>query len=379
MKRIFYLLAFTVLISACRSSRDYLERSNEDAALQDAVKRLKKDPNDDKALEAVPVLYPSIQKTHLARIQSYKTSPDINRWDKIISEYLRLQEAYDAIIGTTAAFKLVTPVSYAAELIEAREKAAEDHYQHGLSFLKKDGRDNAQKAYNAFVKSDSYVTGYKDASARAKEAYTKATVKVVVNPVQDNSFFSVGSWGNYGMGYTNEYFQYNLVRELEYSSDRYAAKFYTDDDARQLRIIPDWTIDLRLRNLDIPYPSTSTYRRNASAQVEIGRDTANRPVYKTVYATVNITRMFFTARADMEVLIREAGTGRNIYSTVHRDDFRWQEERATYSGDSRALSENDWQLIHNNYNQPRKEDILQELYRDLYPQVLSSVRYAVRW
>ncbi len=379
MKRILYMLAVIILVSACRSSKNYLERSNEDAALQDAVKRLKKDPNDEKALEAVPVLYENIQKSHLARIQSYRNSPDLNKWSKIISDYTDLQEAYNAIINNNAAFRLINPVSYAAELLQARQDAAEDHYQSGLSYLNKKGRDNAQKAFKAFQKSEDFVSGYKDTKAKQQEAVANAMVNVVINPVQDNSFFSSGSWGNYGTGYANEYFQYNLVRELEYSEDRYAARFYTDDDVRRLRIVPDWVIDLRLRNLDIPYPSTSTYRRNASAQVEIGRDTANNPVYRTVTATVNVTRMYFTARADMEVQVRETGSGKNIYNTTHSDDFRWQQERATYSGDSRALSEADWQLIHNNYNQPRKEDILQELYRELYPKVLSSVRYAVRW
>ena len=64
------------------------------------------------------------------------------------------------------------------------------------------------------------------------------------------------------------------------------------------------------------------------------------------------------------------------------EDYRWQEEYADYTGDSRALSASDWQLVNNNNrmnNQPNKEEVLTELYRRIYPQVKSSITYAVDW
>src|SRR5207237_786362 len=85
------------------------------------------------------------------------------------------------------------------------------------------------------------------------------------------------------------------------------------------------------------YPSQNTYRRNASAQVEVGRDTAGHPQYQTVYATVNVTRSSFTARADMDINIAEVSTGKNISYRNVRDDYRWEEETPNYSGDSRPL------------------------------------------
>jgi hypothetical protein len=134
--------------------------------------------------------------------------------------------------------------------------------------------------------------------------------------------------------------------------------------------------------MDIPQPMRNTYQRNSSKQIETGRDTSGRIQYRTVYATVNITRMSFNARADMEVTIRDAISGRNISYNTYRDDYRWEQESATYSGDSRALSSYDWNIINNNdsyYNTPRKEDILNELYRKIYPQVFNNITYAVDW
>ena len=163
-------------------------------------------------------------------------------------------------------------------------------------------------------------------------------------------------------------------------NSRYPARFYTEWQARRDNIKPDWVVDLRLRNLDIPYPTSYNYRRNASAQVQVGTDTSGRPLYNTVYATVNITRLSFIARADMEVNIKDLTTGRNINNNSYREDYRWEEERGTYTGDSRALSTRDWDLVNNyGYNTPSKEQVLNELYRKIYPQVKNNITYAVDW
>lgn len=381
MKRLIYVCSLVFILGACSTNKNYLERSDEDKALQDAVKKLNKNPADEKALAAVPVLYANIQQNHLAKIKSYSSSRDAARWDKIIREYNDLQEAYDAVIKSANAFKIVNPQSYSTQLLETKQAAAEEYYQTALGSLEKPGRDNAKKAYAAFKKSDKYVPGYKDAIAKMNEAFENAVVDVIINPVQDNSFFFNSGWGNSGYNYSNEYFQQTLVRELGNNSKRYAARFYTDWEARRNNIKPDWVVDLRLRNMDIPQPMRNTYRRNASKQIEIGRDTSGNIQYSTVYATINITKMSFTARADMEVTIKDVITGKNISYNSYRDDYRWEQETANYSGDSRALSSYDWDIINNNgyYNTPQKEDVLNELYRKIYPQVLNNISYAVDW
>ena len=381
MKILLFACLLSTVMASCSSSKSYLERSDEDKALQDAVKKLNKNGGDEKALAAVPVLYANILQKHLTKINAYNTSKDAARWDKIISEYRDLQEAYDAVITSPNAYKIVNPQSFSSKLLETKQSAAEEYYQEASIYLEKPGRDNARKAYTAFKKSDKYLNGYRDATAKMNEAFENAMVDVIINPVQDNSFFFNSGWGNSGYNYSNEYFQQTLVRELGNNNNRYAARFYTDWEARRDNIKPDWVVDLRLRNMDIPQPFRNTYQRNASKQIEVGRDTSGNVQYRTVYATINITKMSFTARADMEVTIRDLATGKNISYNSYRDDYRWEQESANYTGDNRALSSYDWDIINNNnyYNTPRKEEILNELYRKIYPQVKNNISYAVDW
>jgi hypothetical protein len=385
MKRILPVLLLSVILGACGSSKSYLERTDEDKALQDAVKKLNKNASDDEARTAVPILYKSILKTHLGRIKSYESGADISRWDQVIGEYNDLQAAYNTIVNSSPAFKLVTPENYSTQLLEVKEKAAEAYYIAADNYLQKPAREDAKKAYSYFKRTERYIPSYKDAREKMNQAYENAIVDVVINPVQDNSFFFNSGWGSSGYDYSNEYFQRTLVRELAYDNNsnnrNYAARFYADWEARRENIQPDWIVDLRLRNMDLPRPTSNTYRQSRSANVQSGTDTSGKPIYQKVYANLNVTRMSFTARAEMEVMIRDIASSRTISNRSFREDYRWQQETATYSGDSRALTPQDWQMINTNNSTyaPRREEVLNELYRKIYPQVLNNIKYTVEF
>ena len=112
MKYIFYTLISLFVLSSCKTSKNYLERSDNDNTVVDAVKTLKKHSNDSNALNALPVLYTLAHQRNLRKIEGYKNSQELSRWDKIIDGYSTLQKMYDAINEVEAASRLVTPVNY---------------------------------------------------------------------------------------------------------------------------------------------------------------------------------------------------------------------------------------------------------------------------
>ncbi len=380
MKRIFLILTVIGCFStSCGSKKGYLDRNDADKSLQEAVKKLNKNGDDQDAKDAIPVLYKNIKTKHLDNINAYGYTQQLNKWDKIIDDYEYLQATYDAIINSPAAFRLVTPESYSTQLVLVKDSAAEAYYALGNNYIDKTGRDNAKQAYLNFKKATKYVAGYKDANDKMQQAYQNAMVNVVINPVQENTYFSQPGWSGFGRNYSNEYFQQNLLRDLSYSN-RYAAKFFNQREARALDVKADWIVDFRLRNLDVPPPVNSYSQRSVSKQIQIGTDTAGRPVYKTVNANINTTRENFTARADMEMSVTEWSSRKSIAFQTYTEYYKWQQETATFSGDQRALSTNDWNIINNtNNNIPNKEQILTELYRKIYPRVLVGIRNAVDW
>ena len=160
--RFLYLLSAIVLFASCKTSKNFLERVDEDRTLYDVVKQLNKKATDTNAIKALPIVYEQAQNRHLSKVNTYTRSKDISRWDKIFASYTELQKMYDAITNSSVASSLVTPFSYQQQLYDTKDAAAEDYYQQGLVLLDRRNREDTKLAYSYFKKSDKWIPGYKD-------------------------------------------------------------------------------------------------------------------------------------------------------------------------------------------------------------------------
>jgi PBP1b-binding outer membrane lipoprotein LpoB len=381
-KYIYIFLAVIGFLFASCSSNKSIPKTSEDKALLSIIKKLDKDPSNSELQKRISSLYNEAAKSHLDKIEVYNTLTEPDRWVKIVKQFEALKKLSEVIANSATAAKLINASSYISELQTAKQNGAEAFYAIGMADVNNTDKQSARNAYYAFKKTDEFVPGYKDVKEQIKTAYQNSIVRVVVNPVRDNTYFynSMG-WNNYGNNYNNDYFQRSLVRDLggNYNNNSLGV-FYTDWDARRENIRPDWEVDLTWMYLDIPQPMSNQYSRNVSRQIEVSRDTSGKVQYQTVTATLYVTRKYFTASGDMEMRITDVNTGRNITTQRYNDQFNWQEEYATYTGDSRALSGNEYALLtNNNYQIPRKEDILAQLSQRIYPQVKNRIATVVNW
>ncbi|HMP93038.1 MAG TPA: hypothetical protein PKD90_09230, partial [Phnomibacter sp.] len=95
-------------------------------------------------------------------------------------------------------------------------------------------------------------------------------------------------------------------------------------------------------------------------------------------ATVFVTRRYINANASLECRIYDVPTRRDILYDRFPGRYNWVQETATYTGDQRALTQADWQLINNRFNQyPPCEEIAQQMIRDCYNQLLSRIQQGV--
>jgi len=368
------------LLASCGSSQKFRASVSEDKPLFAAINELNKRPSNAKAQKDLQDFYSSSVSRHEDAITSYRSSNDDKRWDRIINELNALQNIYTSITSTAGISLLIRPKNYFQELQTAKEEAAADFYNEGNAFLEKETRENSLMAYKAFKKTDHYVKGYREVETLLKESYERSVVNVVINPIEDNNiFFSGGNRWNNGQGYRSEDYQQALVRDLGgRNGNSNAVRFFTDRDAYRDRIDADWVVDVNWRDMDPIRSSPNQFNRQASKNVQIGSDTSGKPVYKTVYATVYITQRSFTVRGDLDYRIVDVQTKNNIDYGVIREDVNWTESHASYSGDSRALSQEDWYMINNrnDNNNPSKEDILNSLMRKMYPDLRRRIQQA---
>ena len=382
MKYYFYLLLSTAIWTGCVSSKDSKTASSEEKVLRNALKMLDQDPTNNELKKTVTTLYNSESKSHLDKIAALNNSAEISKWDKIIKEYQTLHNLSEIVIGYAEGSRLLKPALYVTELQTTRERAAESYYDLGDKYLKDGDKESARKAYFSFRKSIEYQPGYKDVKLKMNTAFNNGIINVVINPVEDNMFYYGGpGFANSGNSYSNDYFQRSLVRDLggNYSKIN-GALFYTDWDARRQNIQPDWIVELRWADINIPPPIVAHDTRTISSQIESGHDTAGHTLYQRIQAILYIERSNFTASGDMEVKVTDMNTRRTVADNRYSGQYSWQEESATYTGDSRALGSSYNHILNNkNYRVPTQQDILAQLYQRVYQQVKNRLYTLARW
>lgn len=368
------LFSLVVLVS-CGTAGRLSGSSKEDKDLFKAITAIQK-RNHAEARKDLPALYQESVQRHEDKIASYKNSNDPARWQYIINELEALQKIYSAINTSPEAARLVSARDYAADIHEARESGAEELYTQGIQYLEADSRQDARKAYEAFQAVNRIYPNYRNTSRLLGEAREKGTLDVVINPVQSRGYI-YGNWG-----YRADNFQRELVRNLggSFGNVTSGARFYTDWEARSQNVSPDWLVDLTWENVYISHPRTRTYTRTVSKEIENGKDSTGKPIYKTVSATLHITQRTMSARADMEYRISDLASHKDVEWSRIPAYLDLNIEFATYRGDSRALSSYDWALVNNRrYGYTDESEIIDALYARVYPDLRNRIEARTRW
>ena len=93
MKRIVpVIFILTILLSGCGSSKKQLQKGNYDAAIQKAVKNLRKDPNDAKQINILSQAYKVSNDQDNERVRFLKMEGKPNNWDEIYLVYKALND-----------------------------------------------------------------------------------------------------------------------------------------------------------------------------------------------------------------------------------------------------------------------------------------------
>lgn len=366
-----------VLLSAC-GTRKFQASFTEDKPLYAAVNELVKHPNNIKAQNDLKELYALSVQRHEQAVAVYRNSSDERRWDKMLYELNALQEMYTHAQSVPALLKLIQPNNYLQQLQDIREEAAAWYYQQGTGLMAANDRAQSLQANEAFRKANYYVNGYKDTKQLIEQSYEQSVVNVIVNRIDDDNLF-FNTWGNTGIRYRPEDYQESLVRELGgRNANIVPARFYTDRDANRENINPDWIVDVRWRNVDANGSVPYKYNRTVSRDIQIGKDTAGKPVYKTVYATLHITRRTFTVNGALDYRVNDVVNNKSVDQGLISDNLSWDDSYATYTSDSRALDNNDWLLVRNRNNNfgPSKEEVLNTLMKRMYPDLRRRLEQA---
>ena len=102
MKKIIpFFFILTILFSGCGSSKKQLSKGNYDAAIDKAVKELRRDPDDEKQIEILTESYRVANELDNERIRYLKMEGRPDSWDEIYQIYQALNDRQSLVRTVT--------------------------------------------------------------------------------------------------------------------------------------------------------------------------------------------------------------------------------------------------------------------------------------
>jgi len=164
-----------LILSGCSSSRKQLEKGNYEAALDKAVKQLRKDSRDTKQISILDKAFRTLNEQDNERIRYLKMEEKPANWDEIYQINKRMSDR-QAYVRTVTPLELngrtreYPYVDYMPEMVAAKRKSADFYYAHGNELMKNKLKESYRQAYYEFVRAKEYVGNYEGIDNKIDDA-----------------------------------------------------------------------------------------------------------------------------------------------------------------------------------------------------------------
>lgn len=350
-----------VLLMACASSEKYLQKGQYEKAIDKSVKKLRKDPGNEKELYVLKEAYGKATDFDLDRIQFLEKEGRESNYVEMYDLYVRLDNRQNKLKTLpSSVLREFTLVDYDDQLIASKEQAAEVSYAQGVDYLEKGGRVNARRAYREFETVKSIYSTYKDVDAKLSQARYEGTNQVLfviennsesVLPTRfDEELRKIGladlndTWIQYSVyedeGVNYDYLVVLNIRNILVSPEQITKEQYTE--SKEIQDGTKYVLD----------------ERGNVKKDSLGND-IREPNFITIEAEITETRQY-----------KEGIVGGSIeYVNVDTDQLEKREDisvtgsfehfSGSFSGDERALSKESKEIIGvNTLPFPSNESIL---------------------
>jgi hypothetical protein len=345
-------LVTTSILVSCKTASKMYQKGNYDEAVQLAVKKLQKKPGDAATQKILQDAYQYAVNDHENEIQADNQSNNDLKYEWIYNEYISLQRLYDAIYKSPELFKVVQPTDYSSLVISYAEKAGNAHYERGVQWMSNNDKKSFQSAYHEFQAALSYIPDDINIQQKSDEAYNAAIIHVAVLTPETGGY----QFSNYS--YTGD-FENNLLRTLQANSGNQFVKFQSYWQMRNLNIEPDQVVEFHVSNLDPghinDYRTTKEFTKDVITKEIIYKPDSVIREYSKVKARFTTIKRTLNADAGLTIIIRDAN-GNRIWNDNVNSDYCWSTVSYSYTGDERALSDENKKMAGLREERPPHED-----------------------
>lgn len=357
------LLPFVLMagfLAGCVSGKKAFEQGNYAQAVLDAVERLRESPGNKKAVQVLAISYPEAVKILDSEVNEKKLSSSPDTWSTAVRNFDLINRLYDEIRRSPAALKVIpSPEQRFRELAEARQFAAEELYQAGITAMMKGTREDSKQAYFSFNKALKLVPEYKQALEFSNQARLDATLHVVVEPVMVNRTgwdFEAAIFGSRRNEFVKFLTPQQVVRDSIGRVDHYLA--------------------LAVNGFAQGSPVVTRKSQDVVDSVKTGEKKIGQkviPVMTAVKARVTTFEKSIQARGSVALKVFDARSRAEIANFDIESAQQWSDQWAVYTGDARALTGNFRSMVEKRESMPADQVLRNMVRQDLERKITTRV------
>ncbi len=346
MRRVLpFIIVLTILASGCGSSKKQMQSGNYEAAIDKAVRELRRNPDNQDEAEILVRAYEITNEQDNERLRLLKLENRAASYDEIYLTYKKMHDR-QAFVRTVTPIRagnrtIEFPyVDYMAEMVEAKRKAADFYYTNGTELMKNQTKDSYRQAYYQFIRAKEYVGDYPNIDNLIVEAKYLGISRALVS-VQNQSII------NFPPEFVNDLLALDLPglnsEWVEYHTE------HLDKDAKY-----DYVINVNIKNVAVS-PDQSLQRDTLiRKEVEDGfnyvldkngnvmRDSLGNDIkvkkYKSLQCALIETVQLKACRIDGDVEIVQLNPNRIVKRDPIGAESSFQHISARALGDVQALS-----------------------------------------
>jgi hypothetical protein len=330
-------VATIFLLEGCSSGKKAMQQGDYYNSVLLSINRLRSNPTHKKSQETLREAYPLAVKVLEMEASNQMASNSPTKWKSTVVAYERINHLHDEILRAPGAMKVISnPKNMSNQLADARQKAAEESYNLGVTALMGPSREDAKRAYFHFEDANRFVPNYREVRDMLEESMFKATLKVVVEQIPVPTRYKLT--GDFFQDKVEEYLRTNFRSNM-------FVRFYTPAEA-QSENLPYVDQILRIQFDDFMIGQTNVLQREENVQkdsVEVGEvtmeDGTKRKVFGTVKAKMITYKKQVVSNGLLSMMIVDARSNAVVSTEKFNGEFIWISEWGNFQGDERALTD----------------------------------------
>jgi hypothetical protein len=348
MKRIVLVIfILTILLAGCGSSKKQLEKGNYDAAIQKAVKDLRKDPKDTKQIDILTQAYKIANEQDNERVRMLKMEGKPNSWDEIYLVYKVLNDR-QALVRTLPPLNMngrsieFPYVDYMADMVNAKRKAADFYYAHGDVLMKSGIKESCRQAFAEYVRAKEYVGDYEGIDNKIQEAKLKGISRVFIS-IQNSSMLK------FPKEFEDDLLALDLPRLnsewVEYSTqnlnDNTQYDYFVNVTVKNIIVSPDQSLQrdsVIKRRIEDGFTYVLDKKGNVMKDT-LGND-MKQTKYKNLQCALVETIQSKTCRIDGDVDVIQMNPNKEVRKDPIRAESNFENISSRALGDIQALNSN---------------------------------------